>query len=163
MSSQPVSFQPDRYLPDRRLPRPDITGLHVSGASPLEGLRILLLEDEPLIAMDVEQLCRDNGAAEVLCIGNLAELDGPDVFGFDVAIVDLMLDNVSTLDFARRLDDRNVPFVFASGYSGSEELTAAFPHVALVGKPYSGNDLVTAVAAARKGRDRPQDAGDPIT
>ena len=31
----------------------------------LEGLRILLLEDEFLIAMDVEQLCRDHGAADV--------------------------------------------------------------------------------------------------
>ncbi|TIX32026.1 MAG: response regulator, partial [Mesorhizobium sp.] len=31
----------------------------------LDGLRILVLEDEFLIAMDVEQLCRDHGAAEV--------------------------------------------------------------------------------------------------
>ncbi|TIX20809.1 MAG: response regulator, partial [Mesorhizobium sp.] len=32
----------------------------------LDGLRILVLEDEFLIAMDVEQLCRDYGAGDVV-------------------------------------------------------------------------------------------------
>ena len=36
---------------------------HLSGM--LEGLKILVLEDEFLIAMDVEQLCRDHGAEDV--------------------------------------------------------------------------------------------------
>ena len=58
----------------------------------LDGLRILVLEDEFLIAMDVEQLCRDHGAGEVVIAGNLAEID-EDGLGtrFDAAIVDLML------------------------------------------------------------------------
>jgi CheY-like chemotaxis protein len=115
----------------------------------LAGLKILVLEDEFLIAMDVEQLCRDHGAEDVEIMrsldGRLAA--GADV-AFDAAIVDLMLGGVSTLDFAARLRDRNLPFVFASGYSDFEEISRAFPGVALIGKPYSGDELVTALARA---------------
>jgi DNA-binding response OmpR family regulator len=129
----------------------------------LDGLRLLILEDEFLIAMDVEQLCRDHGAQEVVIARSLAEIDQDSLASqFDAAIVDLMLDGVSTLDFARLLRDRGLPFVFASGYSDVEELKSSFPGVQLVGKPYAGNDLIEAVAAAC-GRRSGQAAEEPIT
>ena len=59
-----------------------------------------------------------------------------------------MLGGASTLDFAAGLREANMPFVFASGYSDADEIKASFPGVRLVGKPYSGEDLVQAVAAA---------------
>ena len=116
----------------------------------LAGLRILLLEDEYLIAMDVELLCRDNGAAEIVvkrALDELEELDGLD--GFDVAVIDLMLAGASTLPFAARLRGAGVPFIFASGYA-DEEALAAFPDGTIVGKPYAGNDLVAAIASAAR-------------
>lgn len=115
----------------------------------LDGLRVLLLEDEPLIAMDVEQLCLDNGAAEVITVRALEEIDPQAaVSSVDVAIVDLMLGGVSTLDFARRLQQAGKPFVFASGHSDADEIHVSFPEIAFVAKPYAGADLVNAVAAA---------------
>ncbi|PBB34134.1 MAG: response regulator [Mesorhizobium sp.] len=115
----------------------------------LDGLRILVLEDEFLIAMDVEQLCRDQGAAEVTIVGDLAEIDLRDGFSwFDAAIVDLMLGGTSTLDFAERLRSAGIPFVFASGYSDAEDLEGSFPEIKLVTKPYSGDDLIQALALA---------------
>ncbi|WP_411910207.1 response regulator [Mesorhizobium sp. CO1-1-4] len=115
----------------------------------LDGLRILVLEDEFLIAMDVEQLCRDHGAGEVVVARDLTEIDGRDVATqFDAAIVDLMLGGASTLEFAAGLRETGVPFVFASGYSDADEIKASFPGVRLVTKPYSGEDLVEAVALA---------------
>ena len=131
---------------------------------PLLGdLRILVLEDELLIAMDVEQLCRDYGASEVTILRNLAEIDPENLAArFDAAIVDLMLDGVSTLDFAKSLLDQNVPFVFASGYSDKAEIESDFPGVMLISKPYSGIDLVEAVAASC-GRAVAQVFGAPIT
>ena len=115
----------------------------------LAGLRILVLEDEFLIAMDVEQLCRDHGALDVAIARGLTELDEREVPSrFDAAVIDLMLDGASTLDFAGRLRSAGVPFVFASGYSESDELRLAFPDIRLVTKPYSGDDLVAALAAA---------------
>jgi len=129
----------------------------------LDGLRVLVLEDEALIAMDVEQLCLEHGASHVTVLGDLAEIDAEAAAsGFDAAIVDLMLGGVSTLDFARQLRDRKVPFVFATGHSETEEIKQAFPGVILVGKPYSGLDLIEAVARSR-GAPAPQEFGDAIT
>lgn len=121
----------------------------------LAGLRVLVLEDEFLIAMDVEQLCRDSGAADVVIVRSLEELEADEekLQAFDVAIVDLMLSGVSTLDFARHLYDRSMPFVFASGYSDVQEIIEKFPGIAVVGKPYAGEDLIGAVAAAIANRD----------
>ncbi|MER8506226.1 response regulator [Mesorhizobium sp. M0199] len=115
----------------------------------LDGLRILILEDEFLIAMDIEQLCRDYGALDVVIARDLADIEQQDVAAqFDAAIVDLMLSGVSTLQFASRLREAGIPFVFASGYSDADEIKKSFPGVRLVTKPYSGDDLVEAVAAA---------------
>lgn len=117
----------------------------------LDGLRVLVLEDEILIAMDVEQLCRDNGAMDVTIARNLAEVDQDGPVVFDVAVIDLMLGGKTTRGFAALLRDRGIPFVFASGYSDQEEIAAEFPGVTLVSKPYSGADLMEAVAAAVHG------------
>lgn len=114
----------------------------------LEGLRILLLEDEFLIAMDVELLCRDHGAADVVVKQSLDELqDDGSVADFDVAIIDLMLSGVSTLPFAERLAKSGRPFVFASGRVELDELLNDFPGVPVIGKPYTGADLIDAVAS----------------
>ncbi|KUM25360.1 histidine kinase [Mesorhizobium loti] len=99
--------------------------------------------------MDVEQLCRDHGAADVVIVHDVAEIDRRDGLSwFDAAIVDLMLGGVSTLDFAARLRNAGVPFVFASGYSDVEEIERSFPEIRLVAKPYSGDDLIEALARA---------------
>jgi CheY-like chemotaxis protein len=115
----------------------------------LSGLRILILEDESLIALDVEQLCRDHGASDIVIERDLRGLETDSALdGFDVAIVDLMLSGVSALPFAERLRDRNQPFVFTSGFGDLDRLQRAFPGVRAVAKPYSGSDLIEAVAVA---------------
>ncbi|MBA3449060.1 MAG: response regulator [Pseudaminobacter sp.] len=113
----------------------------------LAGLRVLILEDEFLIAMDVEQLCRDHGAAEVLIARNLDEIEDHGTTGrFDAAIIDIMLDGGSTLAFAGQIQARSVPFIFASGYTDQDEVFTSFPGVPVIGKPYAGKDLVEALA-----------------
>lgn len=118
----------------------------------LAGRRVLILEDEFLIAMDVEQLCRDEGAADVVIMRSLAEAGDPDeVKGrFDVAILDLMLDGTSTLDFAGELWARGLPFVISSGYTDLDEILAAFPGVKVIGKPFAGAELMQAVIAVSR-------------
>lgn len=126
-------------------------------AAPLSGLRILLLEDEALIALDVEQICRDHGAEDVIIANSL---DGArSVFaGCDAAILDVMLAGEPTLDFAHMLAERQFPFVFASGHDDLGPISAAFPGIAIVTKPYAGADIVNAVVASLGGgspsRDR---------
>ena len=118
----------------------------------LNGLRVLLLEDEVLIAMDVEKLCLDNGAATVKTVRDLAETEAANPALFDIAIVDLRLGGQSTLGFARRLNEMDISFIFASGYTDIEEIAQEFPGVIFVPKPYSGNDLIDAVAVACRKR-----------
>ena len=115
----------------------------------LSGLRLLIVEDEFLIAMDVEQLCRDRGAVEALIVGTAAGLAAQTVVpgAFDAAILDVMIDGQSTLDFARELRRCGIPFIFATGYSDRSEVFSAFPGVRVVGKPYSGEELIEAIAA----------------
>jgi CheY-like chemotaxis protein len=127
----------------------------------LAGLRLLIVEDEFLIAMDVEQLCRENGAVEALVVGTAAELDAHAAGGgdFDAAVLDVMIDGRSTLDFARGLEQRGIPFIFATGYSDRSDVFSAFPAVRVVGQPYTGDELVEALAAAVGGAGR--SAGTP--
>lgn len=117
---------------------------------PLKDLRILVMEDEFLIAMDVEQLCQDHGAEEVIILRTLKELgDRPDIErAISVAVVDVMLAGESTVEFAKSLQDSNVPFVFATGYAENENLFEAFPGVRVVGKPYAGPTLIAAIVDA---------------
>lgn len=116
----------------------------------LSGLRLLIVEDEFLIAMDVEQLCRDHGAADAVVVSTAAAL-AAGTFSpadFDAAILDVMVEGQPTLDFARGLADHGIPFIFATGYSDRQDVFAAFPGVQVVGKPYAGDELVGALAAA---------------
>lgn len=116
---------------------------------PLAGFHILILEDEYLIAMDVEQLCLDHGAEEAILVH---ELDGIEQavaeHHFDVAVIDLVLNGRSTLDFARKLRQRNVPFVFATGYNDVDDRFAEFSGIPVVGKPYSAETLIGAISEA---------------
>ena len=114
----------------------------------LNGLRVLVLEDEFLIAMDVEQICRDAGAPDVILARSLQEAQAAAPAAFDAAILDLMVGGTSTTAFAGLLQQRGLPFVFASGYSELDSTMASFPGVTVVPKPYSGDDLISALAAA---------------
>jgi CheY-like chemotaxis protein len=117
---------------------------------PLDGLKILILEDEFLIAMEVEQACRDSGAAAVRICRSVEEVGVATVeaIEFDAAVIDMRLGEDSSLDFARMLFDGGHPFVFATGYSDPSEMSEYFPGVPVVTKPYLGSDLVAALAEA---------------
>ena len=91
----------------------------------LEGLRVLVLEDEVLIALDLEQACRDLGAAEVIVARTLDEAETAASAVLDVAVLDIMLAGRSTVEFAAGLSARGIPFVFATGYTDADRLMAA--------------------------------------
>ena len=116
--------------------------------SRLDGRSILILEDEFLIAMDVEQTCLEWGAGRVTILRSLEDvaahsLDQP---GFDAAILDLRLGGQTTTQFARELAERRIPFVFATGLTDFGELAEGFPDVPVIAKPYSGDELVRVLA-----------------
>lgn len=123
--------------------------------------RVLLVEDEWLIAMDVEQMCREHGVKFVRVIHSYDELakeikTGSDI---DAAILDVKISGQLTLDFARLLRERRIPFIFATGYSDMPVLSGEFPDVPVVSKPYAGKQLVEALAAVVGSRPKLRDCG----
>jgi CheY-like chemotaxis protein len=114
----------------------------------LEHRRVLLVEDEPLIALDVEELCLEHGAAQVVTARRIEEAEAQDFSQFDVAIVDLVLGDRSTLPIAAAMRATGLPLVFTSGYSSAPELASAFGDVTLLSMPFVGNALVQALVAA---------------
>lgn len=120
-----------------------------------EGLKILLVEEEVLIAMDIEQLCYEQGATAVETIGTEDMLasaardpEKAKVIDVDAAILDVKVGESLTSDLAARLRDRNIPFIFATGYTTAEPFFTQFPDVPMIAKPYVGPELVEALATA---------------
>lgn len=106
--------------------------------------RILLLEDDGLIALDIEATLQDAGAGEVTCLATIEDaLRAIDASIFNAAILDLRIGaNGWAYDVAGRLKQRGVPFIFSSG---TMEIADDYRDVPLVMKPYSSDQLVSAL------------------
>ncbi len=115
--------------------------------SALAGLRVLLVEDEPIIAMTAEDMLRAIGCDVVACAQTLAEaLAAANRGGFDVAMLDINLNGEASLPVADDLKAAGTPFIFSTGYGAD----GCGPHrdVPLVTKPYRTIDLEQALARA---------------
>ncbi len=82
-----------------------------------QSLRVMIVEDQALIAMDLEASLHENGA-EVACIATTAAqaLAALDRMTVDAAILDFSLGDETSVDVADELELRGIPFVFASGH-----------------------------------------------
>ena len=113
----------------------------------IRGKRILVLEDEPIIAMLLGELIEAAGG-EAECVSTLAAADAavkrrqP-----DVAVLDINIHDRTSFDLARRLAGLRVPFIFASGYA-SKVVPEGMAQVPIVTKPYGLDELERAFRAA---------------
>lgn len=123
----------------------------------LKGRRVLVMEDEILIALDLEQICRDLGADDVTTVRGLDDVAAAGTAGaaFDVVVLDLMLAGRSTVEFARGLREKGIPFVFTTGYSDVEGVLEHLAGVPIVDKPFSSAALAMAIAQALELRGGP--------
>lgn len=115
---------------------------------------VLVVDDEALIAMLIEDMLLEIGCKVVgpaYQLGEAVALAGE--AEIDCAILDLNLEGKPTLAVARVLRERNIPFVFASGYAASE-LGADFNDVPVLQKPFTALDIASAVAHMSQSRDR---------
>jgi CheY-like chemotaxis protein len=107
----------------------------------LSGLTVLVVEDEPLIALMVEDMLRDFGAQEVVLVHDLeTALDIADRLKVDLALVDVLLGNQNSYPIAHKLAARDVPFAFTTGVppDGIEEGYRDRP---ILTKPYRQDEL----------------------
>ena len=116
-------------------------------AKPLQGLRVLLVEDESLVAMLVEEYLADFGCVAACSASRVARaLQALNTIDVDAAILDVNIAGESVTPIAEALEERGVPFIFASGYGvkGVEERWAGRP---VLQKPFSAKELHAALLA----------------
>ncbi|MFC5586438.1 response regulator [Nitratireductor kimnyeongensis] len=111
---------------------------------------MLLVEDEALIAMSIEELCKEHGAEDVVTVTSFNALN-PDILEsgrISTAILDIKISDNWTNEFAQLLQSRQIPFIFATGYAANHQVFETFNGVTVVEKPYKDSDLIQALAQA---------------
>jgi len=121
----------------------------------LQGLRVLLVEDEYLVAMNIELMLRQCGCAVVGPIGDLASaLRVAQEGGFDLALLDVNVGGEHVTAVAEALQKQAVPMVFCTGYQ-TDNLPARFAGAPTLKKPFQAGDVVAAVRAATRDEGTP--------
>lgn len=113
----------------------------------LEGLRVLVVEDEYLIAMMLEDTlasfgCEVVGAAANLAAARRAAEEG----GFDAAVLDINLGGQEVYPVADILRARAVPFMFLTGYT-EREVEPGYRDAPRMQKPLDVDGLRAMLAA----------------
>lgn len=112
----------------------------------LSGCRVLVVEDEYLLAEQVAESLREFGAKVVGPIGSLADaMRQVEIGGFDIALIDLNLQGEMAFPLARALQQQGGPYVFVTGYERNA-IPAEFAHVTRWEKPFSEDMLVDGLA-----------------
>jgi DNA-binding NtrC family response regulator len=107
----------------------------------LEGRRILVVEDEFLIAMEVEDILRASGAEVVGPFGRVEPaLGAVQKEVLDGAVLDVRLDGETSEQVAAELISRGVPVLLTTGYE-AEQLPPALRHLPRLRKPFDERDL----------------------
>lgn len=107
--------------------------------------RILVVEDEPLIALDIAAILKQAGFDVLGPVGSVGHaLALLDRSGCDAAILDVNLGDETAESIALRLSSSHIPFVAVSGYS-ADQLPPEFGSAPLVGKPLSATLVVNSL------------------
>jgi CheY-like chemotaxis protein len=163
----PAGLEANFHIPERHIaPRPaphhdagqtlaaDLT-MRVAAplrVLPLEGLHVLLLEDNLVVALETEDVLRSLGAASVYTastIAGAAALLEAQVVQF--AVLDINLGVETSLDFGVRLRTARIPFIFASGYGENISVGPPGQPVLTVTKPYDRDQLAQAIGTTLYG------------
>ena len=138
-------------LPAAIAPAPEET---VGGASigelkadDIRGVRVLIVEDAVLLALELESGLEEAGAVVVGSAADLDEAERMLSLNFDVAVLDANLNGRSVIPVARALAARGTPFIFATGYDEAGVAPEGFT-APVVRKPYNVRQIATALVIA---------------
>jgi CheY-like chemotaxis protein len=134
--------------------------------SVLQGKKVLVVEDESLVAMLIEDMLLDFGARVEVAMRLPEALGLVEQGDFDLAILDVNLGYGQRSDaVAAGLRARRIPFLFATGY-GERGVPDSYRGTPTVQKPYKQRELVLAIvraladAQAKAGIEGSDDSGD---
>lgn len=126
-------------------PEQDIEGALVSGDA-------MVVEDNMIIAMDTQEMILSFGARDVHVFGGAAAaLTALESLTPKVAVLDVNLGGETSIPVARACAERGIPFVMATGYGATDEISAEVPGVPICTKPYTAEELREALQRALRG------------
>ena len=119
--------------------------------SPIAGLKILIVEDEPIVAMMLEDMLDELGCELVGSAANVEDgLRLAEAGGFDLALLDVNLNGRRSDPIAQLLAQNATPFVYATGY-GAAVVEPGQGRLVLQ-KPYTLDQLSEVLGAAARSR-----------
>ena len=114
---------------------------------PLQGVRILVVEDDFFIAMELEAILTDAGGQVVgLCRTVKDALASAETEDLAVALLDFRMGEETTIAVAQRLATRHVPFAFYTGQAQVEPLVVDWPDCKVVSKPARPQTVINTLA-----------------
>jgi CheY-like chemotaxis protein len=126
-----------------------------AGQAGIAPSRILLVEDEPLIALQVKNDLEMAGHQVTgLATSVIEALNSIDNADFDVAFLDIRLGDSLSIEVAENLLDRGIPFVFGSGFDDHSILPPRLRKIPRLTKPYEAkqvSQLLSDLAREAKG------------
>jgi DNA-binding response OmpR family regulator len=116
----------------------------------LEGARVLVVEDEYLVAALIEQMLESAGCIVMGPIPRVPEaLDAVNDENYDAAVLDVNLAGVRINPVADALSKRDVPFMFVTGY-GANALPREYAERPHIGKPFRMAELLGVLSSILK-------------
>jgi CheY-like chemotaxis protein len=110
------------------------------------GITVLVVEDEPLIALDLKEELEQAGFTVVGPAFKLSEgLELASDASVDVALLDVNLGRETSAPVAARLRARGIPFLFTTGYSDQGLIPVDLQDVPRLSKPYQFSRLVEVI------------------
>ena len=125
-------------------------------AGPLAGKRILLVEDETLVAMLLEDMVADLGGmvtGSASRVGQALKIINDPNSGIDVAVLDVNLAGEEAFPVATALVERGIPFAFSTGY-GNAGLPEHWRDRPTLQKPFTQDQVTAVLVRALNGAER---------
>ena len=108
----------------------------------LDGCRVLVVEDDYLIAQLFDEMLKSAGCVVLGPVPRLAEaLDVAARERCDVAVLDINLGGERVYPVAEILSGRNVPFIFVTGYA-ADAMPLEYAEQPRIAKPFRAAKLI---------------------
>jgi CheY-like chemotaxis protein len=115
----------------------------------MSDIRILIVEDDPFIAMDIESAVAEQfgAAAQLIVVDSVTQAQRAAAAELSCALLDIDVVGGKTFEVAERLLQRGTPFAFVSGSTPSD-VPEPLRKVRFLRKPFSTREIASFVSTA---------------
>jgi CheY-like chemotaxis protein len=119
-----------------------VWGCGMGRDNPLKGHTILIVEDNPLIRLELINLYQSDGAQVIAVPTHEQAIEATEQYPIRAALLDYGLEEENVAQLLGRFAEYQIPYIFYTGYSGIEKI---YPRAVILEKPASGEVLLRAM------------------